>query len=269
MTNRLTAAFAAPSRDHRAILCPFVTAGYPSVDLLGPLLESLQQAGAGCIELGIPFSDPIADGPTIQESYRLALENGATVERIFQAVEKIRRGRFSLPIMAMASFSIIFKHGTDAFAADCAQAGIDGLILPDVPLEEAPAVVATLERHNLKSSLLIAPTTPADRREKIAVLCTGFIYYLSVTGITGERQSLPPDLPMNLKMLRTLTSQPICVGFGISRRDQVAEISRLADGVIVGSAIIKTISRELATAAPDVPAAVGAMAADLAAGLKK
>ncbi len=269
MTERLTAAFAASAKDRRAILCPFITAGYPRLDMLEPVLESLQNAGAGCIELGIPFSDPIADGPTIQESYRLALEKGATVKRILQAVEKIRRNGFTLPIMAMASFSIIFKHGADAFAAACAEAGIDGLILPDVPLEEAPAVVAALNQHELKSSLLIAPTTPPERRGKIAALCTGFIYYLSVTGITGERQSLPADVPMNLQTLHSLTSKPVCVGFGISRRDQVAELAGLADGVIVGSAIIKTITRELAAASPDVPAAVGAFTADLAAGLKK
>ncbi len=269
MTDRLSAAFAAPGQHHRALLCPFVTAGYPSVDMLGPLLEALQHAGAGCIELGIPFSDPIADGPTIQESYRLALQNGASVQRILQAVKTIRGHGFSLPIMAMASFSIIFKHGTDVFAASCAEAGIDGLILPDVPLEEAPAVVAALDRHQLKSSLLIAPTTAPDRRAKIASLCTGFIYYLSVTGITGERQSLPADVPLNLKSLRALTPHPICVGFGISRPDQVAELASLADGVIVGSAIIKTITRELAKPAPDVAAAVGAFAAELAAGLKQ
>jgi tryptophan synthase alpha chain len=238
------------------------------VDLLEPVLRALQSAGAGCIELGIPFSDPIADGPTIQESYRLALQHGATVERILQAVGTIRQKGFSLPIMAMASFSIIFKHGADAFAAACANAGIDGLILPDVPLEEAPAVVAALEHHQLKSSLLIAPTTPPQRRGEIAALCTGFIYYLSVTGITGERQSLPADVPMNLKALRLLTKQPVCVGFGISRRDQVAQLAGLADGIIVGSAIIKTMTRELSAASPDVPAAVGAFAADLAAGLK-
>ncbi|MGC8624622.1 MAG: tryptophan synthase subunit alpha [Phycisphaerae bacterium] len=269
MTDRLTAAFSGPARNHRAILCPFVTAGYPSIELLEPVLESLQQAGAGCIELGIPFSDPIADGPTIQESYRLALRNGVTVQRILHAVEKIRGRGFSLPIMAMASFSIMFKHGSDAFAADCAAAGIDGLILPDVPLEEAPAVVAALQRHKLKSSLLIAPTTPPDRRVKIAALCTGFIYYLSVTGITGMRQALPADVPTNLQALRALTTQNICVGFGISRRDQVAELAGLADGIIVGSAIIKTITQEMTAAAPDVPTAVGKLAAELAAGLKE
>ena len=269
MSDRLSAAFAAPGRNRTALLCPFVTAGYPSVDLLGPMLESLQHAGAGCIELGIPFSDPIADGPTIQESYRLALQNGATVQRILQAVEKIRGLGFSLPIMAMASFSIIFKHGADAFASACANAGIDGLILPDVPLEEAPALVAALDRHHIKSSLLIAPTTAPDRRAKIASLCTGFIYYLSVTGITGERQSLPADVPLNLRSLRAMTPHPICVGFGISRPDQVAELAPLADGVIVGSAIIKTITRELAKSAPDVASAVGAFAAQLAVGLKQ
>ncbi len=269
MTDRLTAAFAAPARNHRAILCPFVTAGYPSLDILGPVLDSLQQAGAGCIELGFPFSDPVADGPTIQESYRLALQNGTTVQQILHAFRKIRDHGFSLPVMAMVSFSIIFKHGAEAFAAHAAEAGIDGLILPDVPLEEAPALVETLQRYNLKSSLLIAPTTPSERRTKIAALCTGFVYYLSVTGITGVRQSLPADVSANLQALRALTARNICVGFGISRRDQVAALAGLADGIIVGSAIVKAITQELTTAKPDVPAAVGKLAADLAAGLIK
>ncbi len=269
MTDRLAKAFAATARDHRAVLCPFVTAGYPSIDQLEPTLAAMQHTGVGCVEMGIPFSDPIADGPTIQESYRVALENGATVQRILQAVAAARRNGFALPIMAMASFSIIFKHGTDAFAAACAQVGIDGMVLPDVPLEEAATVVAALGRHGLKSSLLIAPTTPPERRAKIASLCTGFIYYLSVTGITGERQSLPADVAINLQSLRALTTEKICVGFGISRRDQVAQLAPLADGIIVGSAIIKTITRELQSSTPDVPAAVGKFTADLAAGLQK
>ena len=266
MTERLSAAFTATGRKHRAILCPFVTAGYPSIDLLGPILESLQHAGAGCIELGIPFSDPIADGPTIQESYRLALEQGATVQRIFQAVAQIRSRGFTLPIMAMASFSIIFKHGADDFASACANAGIDGLILPDVPLEEAPAVVEELTRAELRASLLVAPTTPSARRDEIVRWCNGFVYYLSVSGITGERAALPTGLEEKIADIKKVTPRPICVGFGISSPAHVQALVGKADGVIVGSALVRRMTAAV-QAGTDPAEAAGRFVAELAVGL--
>jgi len=266
--DRINAAFTQARNANRAVFCPFITAGYPRLELLKPLMQTLKNAGAGCLELGIPFSDPIADGPTIQESYRVALQNGVTVDRILSTVAEARREGFDLPIMAMVSFSIMFRHGTQEFAKACAASGIDGLILPDVPLEEAPQVVETIASAGLKSSLLVSPTTPAARRTQIARLCTGFIYYLSVTGITGERTALPPDLVENVGALRALAKKPICVGFGISTPEQVHQVSQIADGIIVGSVIIRCITQASKNSSSDPVQAVGALAKSLCNGIE-
>ncbi len=267
MNDRLKTSLGNARLNGRTLLCPFITAGYPDLTHLVPLLLALQEAGAGMVELGFPFSDPIADGPVIQESYRIALEKGATVEKILTEVRRARAAGFRLPLMVMVSFSIMFRYGSPKLAAEAVEAGVDGFILPDVTLEEAPAVVEELSRHGLVSSLLVAPTTEAGRRRAIAALCTGFVYYLSVTGITGERTSLPADVKMNLADLRLLTDRPVCVGFGISTPEQVRSFSGLVDGVIVGSAFIRCITRELAAAKPDVVRAAGDFAASLAAAL--
>jgi tryptophan synthase alpha chain len=266
--DRLTTTFAQARSRNNAVFCPFITAGYPRPDLLKPMLQGLKEAGAGCIELGIPFSDPIADGPVIQESYRYALENGATVERIISTVDEARREGFDLPIMAMVSFSIMFRHGTEEFARACAQAGIDGLILPDVALEEAPEIVERITSVGIKSTLLVSPTTSPERRAQIARLCTGFVYYLSVSGITGERGVLPTDLVTNISALRALTRQPICVGFGISNAQQVRDLSQTADGIIVGSAIIRCIMEDIKSPSPDPVKAVGTLVRSLSSAVK-
>ncbi len=267
MNDRLKNTLGSARLNNRTLLCPFITAGYPDLSKLVPMLLALQKAGAGMVELGFPFSDPIADGPVIQESYRLALEKGATVEKILEEVRRARDAGFNLPLMAMVSFSIMFRYGTPQLAKAAAEAGVDGFILPDVTLEEAPAVMAELQTHGLACSLLVAPTTTADRRAKIASLCTGFVYYLSVTGITGERTSLPTDIQANLAQLRTVTDRPICVGFGISQPEQVRSFAGLVEGVIVGSAFIRCITRELSSQKPDVVRAVAELASTLAAPL--
>ena len=260
--NAIDAAFA----PGRTILCPFVTAGYPSLDLLGPTLTALQSAGAGCIELGIPFSDPIADGPVIQESYYRALEAGITVSRIFDAVRRARRAGLVIPLMAMTSFSIIFKIGTREFAGACRDAGFSGMVLPDLPLEEAPVVVDELSRAGLSASLLVAPTTPISRRDEIVHWCTGFVYYLSVSGITGERAQLPAGLAEKLTDIKRVTPRPICVGFGISSPEHVRALAGRADGVIVGSALVRRITAAVQTGM-DPAEAAGRFVGELATGL--
>ncbi|HMD53383.1 MAG TPA: tryptophan synthase subunit alpha [Phycisphaerae bacterium] len=265
--DRLTTTFTQARTRRSAVFCPFITAGYPRLELLKPFLRALQDAGAGCIELGIPFSDPIADGPVIQESYRVALQNGATVDQILSVVAEVRREGFDLPIMAMVSFSVIFRHGTKEFAAACAQAGIDGLILPDVALEEAPEIIQSVTSAGLKSSLLISPTTPPERQAQIAKLCTGFVYYLSVSGITGERTALPADMIKNVTSIRAHTNQPICVGFGISTPEQVRSVAQIADGIIVGSAIIRCITENSKNISSDPVAAVKVLVQSLSGGL--
>ncbi len=269
MNPRFDKTFAQARGAQRTVLCPFLTAGYPHLDHLPAMLMALQQAPVGCIELGFPFSDPIADGPIIQESFRLALQRGATIRGIFAAVAQARRNGLQLPLVAMASFSILFRYGTEEFVQAAVEVGIDGLILPDVPLEEAAPIVRTAAARDLAVSLLIAPTTSPERRRRIAELCTGFVYYLSVTGITGERAQLPPDLSANLTQLRGLTQRPICVGFGISRPEQVRSLRGIADGVIVGSALIRRLQEDAAEVAPDPVRTVGALAAQLAAPLQE
>ncbi len=252
----------------QALLCPFVTAGYPNLDVGPELLLAMQAAGSGCIELGIPFSDPIADGPVIQDSYRLALEAGTTVDRALAMVKQARTAGVTVPILAMASYSIIFKLGCREFAAACLDSGINGLVLPDLPMEEAPAAVAVIQDCGLGTSLLVAPTTSVERRKSIGDLCDAFVYYVSVSGITGERKVLPENMAENLRELKEHTGKPVCVGFGISTAPQVRSLRKAADGIIVGSAIIRRIREELARPRPYVPRAVGDFIADLSAGLK-
>lgn len=251
----------------QALLCPFLTAGYPNLEMGADMLLAAQSAGAGCIELGIPFSDPVADGPIIQESYRLALQQGATVSKALAMVKNARTAGFTIPLLAMASYSIIFKRGCREFAAACVDAGINGVVLPDLPMEEAPAVVEAIQGCGLGTSLLVAPTTSAQRRTSICDLCDAFVYYVSVTGITGERRQLPPELAENLRQLRAATKHPICVGFGISTAAQVRSLSGLADGIIVGSALIRRIGEEMRLPAPDFPKALGDFIGNLASGL--
>lgn len=243
-TNRIDTMFAQARTDHKKLLCPFLTAGYPSLDATVELLQAAERAmnGRGMIELGIPFSDPIADGPTIQESYTKALSAGTTVDRALACVRQARAKGVKLPIVAMVSFSIIFKRGSENFAKACVANGLDGLVLPDIPLEEAPAITQVMNQQGLKTALLVAPSTPTARRELIVKHCTGFIYYLSVAGITGERKELPPDIAANILSIKKFSDLPICVGFGIGNAAQVKQVTAVADGAIVGSAIIRRLT---------------------------
>ncbi len=265
--NRLTDTLAAAREGRRKLLCPFITAGYPTLEVTVDLLLAAEAGGAGIIELGIPFSDPVADGPVIQASFTEALAKGATVQKTLATVAAARKRGLNVPVMAMVSFSIIFKRGTREFAAMCADNGLDGIILPDIPLEEAPGIVDAVREAGLRSSLLVAPTTPPSRREAIARLCDGFVYYLSVSGITGERRALPSDIGPNVAALRAVTQAPICVGFGISTPEQVREVTRIADGAIVGSALIRRIAAHASGSAAQQTEAVRAFVQNLATGL--
>ncbi len=275
--NRVQQTFKEARQAGKKLLCPFLTAGYPTLESTPELLLATQEAlagtgGGGIIELGIPFSDPVADGPVVQGSYTEALARGVTVDGALAAVAKARARGLTMPVVAMVSFSIIFKRGTREFAKACRGNDIDGVVLPDVPLEEAAGIVEVMKNApdgGLRSTLLVAPTTPALRRAAIAKLCDGFVYYLSVSGITGERKALPADIGPNVAELRRVTDAPICVGFGISTAEQVREVTHGiggADGAIVGSAVI----RRLAGAGADIGkqrAALTELLADLARGL--
>lgn len=224
----------------RAALMPFLPAGYPNLETTAALLPAMEHCGANLIELGIPFSDPVADGPIIQEAFTYALSKRITVADVFSTVRRVRAD-VSIPIFGMLSFSIVFRHGVEKFIAEARSAGLDGLIIPDLPPPEAQKVCQAVNAGGLATALLVAPTTAPHRRSEIAKLSTGFIYYLSVSGITGERDRLPADLSENVRAIKALTDRPVCVGFGISKPHHVKMLNGVADGAIVGSAIVRRI----------------------------
>jgi tryptophan synthase alpha chain len=215
----------------------------------------LERAGASAIEVGIPFSDPIADGPVVQEAFTAALSRGLKLKDILRTVREARSS-VSIPLVSMVSYSIVFRYGAERYFADAREAGFDGLILPDLPPPEAEAICEKVRKAGLDTILLIAPTTSRERRKEIARLCSGFIYYLSVTGITGERQKLPEDLAAQLRQLKQIGDTPLCVGFGISRPEHVAQLSGLADGAIVGSAVVRRIKEHAAEGSGKIAGAV-------------
>lgn len=223
-------------------LMPFIPAGYPSLAATQAILPALESAGANLIEIGFPFSDPIADGPTIQAAFTAALAKKLHLADIFQTIAQTRPS-LSIPLVAMVSYSIVFRYGVERFLRAARESGFDGLILPDLPPPEAQSVCAKVQAAGLDTILLVAPTTPPQRRKEIAGLCSGFVYYLSVAGITGARDRLPADLADNVRQLKQITPLPVCVGFGVSRPEHVAELSTVADGAIVGSAIVKQIQQ--------------------------
>lgn len=228
----------------RKCLLPYVTAGYPNVGATMELLEQLDHANIGAIELGIPFSDPIADGPTIQTSFYRALDEGFSLGAFFDALAK-RRDAISMPLIAMVSYSIAARRSADTFVARAKEAGIDGFIVPDISLEEAGDFATICREHEMTSAMLVAPNTPAARQERIAALSTPFVYYQAIAGITGERSTLPDDLAANIQTLRSNAKKPICVGFGISKPEQARDVAQHADGVIVGSAIVRRMTEAI------------------------
>lgn len=233
--------FAQLRKSGRKALMPFVTAGDPDLEFTAAVIRELVSRGSSLCELGIPYSDPIADGPVIQASYTRALGKHVTLAGIFEMLSRLTPA-LPAPIVTMVSYSIVYRRGLDAYAADARDAGVAGLIVPDLPAEEASDLAAACRREDLSLIQLITPTTPRDRALRIAQRTTGFIYYVSVTGITGERTELPPEIVDNVAWLRSQTNLPICIGFGISRPEHVRRLAPVADGLIVGSAIVRRIA---------------------------
>lgn len=240
---------------------PFVTAGYPSLEATRQVIPALETAGASIVELGIPFSDPIADGPVIASSMHEALMRGVTPRKVFELVRDIRP-QTTLGLVAMVSDSIITRMGAEQFVCDAAAAGFDGLIVPDIDLEAARPLAGLARVYDLSFTLLVAPTTAPDRIKHIANLCTGFIYLLARVGITGESQSLDVEsLRERVKLIRAHTPLPIAVGFGISRPEHVAAVTNVADAAIVGSALVRRMASD------DPVKSAAAFVSDLASGL--
>jgi len=231
-------------RDEAVGLWPFLAAGYPSLDTTAGMLRAFVKLPIRGVELGFPFSDPIADGPVIQQAFCEALADGIRVKDIFRMVREVRQ-EVDYALLAMVSASIVYRIGVDRFVGEAASAGFDGLIVPDVSLEEAPELAKCVEGAGLRLSMLIAPTTPPDREKRIAEVASGFLYYVSVQGTTGARQALPADLREHVVELRGGTGLPVVVGFGISTPEHVREVCGVADGAIVGSAIVRRIQQDV------------------------
>jgi tryptophan synthase alpha chain len=258
--NRIDQIFARLRTSNRAALMPFITAGYPSLDVTMQAITALEAAGASVIELGIPFSDPIADGPVIAESMHKALQRGITPSAVFDAVQQMRR-RTAAGLVAMVSDSIIRRMGVERFIRDAAAAGFDGLIVPDIDLHDAETASRMALKAGLTFTLLIAPTTQPQRIASITKLCAGFVYMLARTGITGERDAAP-EIDRHVQLIRRHTDLPIAVGFGISRPEHVAAVTRSADAAIVGSALVRRMGE-----AKDPVAAAADYCAELAGAL--
>ncbi len=234
--------------EKRAAFMPFVTAGDPDLAFTRELLPAAADAGADLFEVGFPFSDPIADGPVIQASYTRALGKRLKLADTFAMLRDVSADFLSggrkppvPPLVAMASYSLMFKKGTAAFIDAAKAAGVSGAVVPDLPVEEAEELSALAKDRDFKLILLVTPTTSPRRAEKVVKACGGFVYVVSVVGVTGAREALPAALRDQLARLRTMTDLPLCVGFGVSRPEQVRELKDIADGVIVGSAVVKKL----------------------------
>jgi tryptophan synthase alpha chain len=228
-------------REKRKALMPFVTAGDPDLKFTAAVLREMVGRGCHLCEVGIPYSDPIADGPVIQASYTRALAHKIKLADILSTLGDIAP-QLAAPLVTMVSYAIVYRHGLEQYADDVRERGIAGLIVPDLPVEESAALAKICEARGLCLIQLVTPTTPRERALRIAATSTGFLYYVSVAGITGERTQLPPELVDNVGWLRTQTDLPICIGFGISQPEHVKLLAPVADGLIVGSAIVRRIA---------------------------
>jgi tryptophan synthase alpha chain len=234
--------FSSLKKDGQKAFMPFVTAGDPNLEMTEQLLVELAEAGCHLAEVGIPYSDPIADGPVIQASYTRALNAGTRLDDIFAMLKRVN-AKLKMPIVTMVSYAIVFRMGLDAYLDRAIAAGVSGLIVPDMPVDESAELSAKGAAKDVSLIQLITPTTPRARAIEIAKTTTGFIYYVSVTGITGERTKLPADLAEKINWLKSQTDLPICVGFGISQPEHVQMLAPVSDGLIVGSAIVKRIAK--------------------------
>lgn len=246
---------------------PFVTAGDPDLGFTAELIRRLAARGCSLFELGIPYSDPVADGPVIQASFNRALDRKIKLAAILKMVADVTP-TVKAPIVSMMSYSIIFRQGLEEYVARAKAAGIAGAIVPDLPVEEARGLAKICRREDFSLIQLITPTTPRERALRIAAQTTGFIYYVSVAGITGERTTLPPEIVDNVAWLRRQTPLPICIGFGISRPEHIRMLSPVADGLIVGSAIVRKIAEAATKPREQVLQEIEAYADELLAALK-
>lgn len=240
--NRINAKFAELRSSGRVAFIPYVTAGDPDADATVEIALALERSGADLIELGVPYSDPLADGPTIQDAFTRVLARGFRVADTFSIARRIRE-KSEVPLLTMASYSLVHRYGCERYVAEAQAAGIDGAIVPDLTVADGGELLELAASQDFATVLLVAPTTGCEREHAIVEKSTGFVYCISVLGITGARDELPADLRDHVKRLKRQTSKPVCVGFGVSRPEHVKTVAEIADGVIVGSAIVKLIAK--------------------------
>jgi tryptophan synthase alpha chain len=239
LTNtRLTRTFERLKREGKVALIPFVTAGWPALGDTERLVPAIIAGGGDIIEIGVPFSDPIADGPTIQRTNQRALDNGVTPRLALDMVRRMRSAGVEAPILFMGYFNPVFQYGLDAYAAACAEAGVDGLLVPDLPPEESDALLDACVANGIHLIYFLAPTSTPERVAAVVQRANGFIYLIAVTGVTGARGELAPGLADYVARVRRHTELPLAIGFGISSREHVARVEKLVDGVVVASALL-------------------------------
>lgn len=243
--NRIDKKFAELKKPGRKALVTFITAGDYGLQNTKKLVLEFEARGADIIELGIPFSDPVADGPTIQVSSERALKRGTKLKDVISAVGELRN-KTEIPIVLMGYYNPILKYGVNKFISDCSRNGVDGAIIPDLPPEEAGELISASRKKDFATIFLLSPTSTPDRIKLISKNSRGFIYYVSLTGITGARSSLPVELSSRVRLIKRRSKLPVCVGFGVSSPGQVRQICRAADGAIVGSAIVREMERNSA-----------------------
>jgi tryptophan synthase alpha chain len=259
--SRLDATFAALRARHERALVAYFTAGDPSLALTRKLVVEAARRGADVIELGIPFSDPLADGPVVQRATQRALAAGVNLPRVLELVREMR-GEVSVPLVFLTYYNPILAFGLKAFCRTSVEAGIDGVIVADLPPEESGPLRSEAMAAGLDLIHLVAPTSTPERMRKIARASEGFVYMVSLTGVTGERTTLAPELAQQVRAFRAITTKPVCVGFGIGTPEQAALVGQLADGVVVGSAIVRLVEQHASST--ELLARVG----DFIAGLK-
>lgn len=254
--SRLAAKFAALKKEGRAAFVPFITAGDPDMETSFAILEQLPACGADVIELGMPFTDPMADGPVVQASSVRALKSGATMAKVLKMVEKFRKTDKNTPIVLMGYYNPIHAHGTARFAKDVAAAGVDGLIVVDLPVEEDEVLRVPAGAQGVDLVRFVTPTTDDARLQRILAGASGYLYYVSVAGVTGTKSVPEDEVRAALTRVRAATDLPCTVGFGIRSPEQAASIARVADGVVVGSAIVGQVAANLNAGRDEIVAKV-------------
>ena len=239
--NKIENTFKKLKQTGRKALIPYLMAGDPSLDATKQFVSELEEAGADIIELGVPFSDPLADGPVIQRAHERALQKGISLKKVIALVKEIRQSSH-IPLILMTYYNPVFKFGVETFIKEAADSGVDGVIIPDLIPDEAHDFISVARKHKIDTIFLLAPTSTLERIKRVVKVSTGFIYYVSITGITGAKLAIGDPMKDTLKLIKSNTNKPVAVGFGISNPEEAAEISKLAEGVIIGSAIVRLIA---------------------------